>query len=295
MTTTVHIIIGPTASGKSALAETIAQHENGEIINADVAQCYVPLTIGTAKPDWRHQPFKSHLFDIFDEPVTYNAVAYRKDVIAAVHACVGSPIVVGGSLFYVKSLFFPPVDLPTIAATLQPPIDYTLATEDLWRLLDKIDPERAHVLHVNDRYRIQRALKIWQQTGQKPSSLQPKLLAPFPTISLIALDPPRDALYAAINKRTQALIDVGWVDEAEALLDTPWEPFVVERGFIGYAELFAWIRSGKKEPLLSVTEIIAQKTRNYARRQGIFMRSFLAELEQHKHSMNCMLEIQRRT
>ena len=104
------IIYGPTAVGKTDFAEALAQRINGEIINADAAQFYTPLTIGTAKPDWRKAPVPYHLFDICDEPNNYSVAAYRADVERAVTSIASRgkiPIIVGGSGFYIHSLFFP--------------------------------------------------------------------------------------------------------------------------------------------------------------------------------------------
>ena len=115
----VLIISGPTASGKTNLSEKIAQEFDGEIINADVGQFYVPLSIGTAKPDWKNSPLKQHLFDIIDEPVNFNVSRYRElvfDKVNEIWAQNAIPILVGGSGFYLKSLFQAPCFFQALAS-----------------------------------------------------------------------------------------------------------------------------------------------------------------------------------
>jgi tRNA dimethylallyltransferase len=274
MTPQIIIIVGPTASGKTTLAEHLAAHHKGEIINADMGQFYNPLTIGTAKPLWREKPFSCHLFDIIDVPETIDVRRYRTLVRTAVDDCIkrqALPIIVGGSLFYVQSLFFPPLEVPIQEAAFE--IKFEQDTDALWQLLHTIDAERAHALHPNDRYRIVRALEIWQTTQQKPSSLKPLYEVPFDVpVEIIALEPPREMLAERIYQRTtQMIYHEGWIAEAEALIDTPWETFVQERGFIGYAELFAWIRDGKNRDMLpELCALISQRTQQYAKRQVTF-------------------------
>ncbi|MFA6263426.1 MAG: tRNA (adenosine(37)-N6)-dimethylallyltransferase MiaA [Candidatus Babeliales bacterium] len=274
MASSVIIIIGPTASGKTFLAEHAAIHYNGHIINADMGQFYTPLTIGTAKPAWRDKPFKCHLFDVIDTPETIDVKRYRHMVQTTVNDCLAQhtlPIIVGGSLFYVQSLFFPPHDIECNGEEL--PIDFETDTETLWNMLNAIDSERAQALHPNDRYRIVRALKIWQTTHQKPSTLKPCYNAPFTTPThIIALEPSREELCERIQQRTTNMIyQEGWLEETETLLDTPWELFVQQRGFIGYTEIISWIRAGKnRDSLPELIALISQKTQQYAKRQVTF-------------------------
>jgi len=107
----VIFLTGPTASGKTALSLEIAKKNHVEIINADVAQFYEPLSVGVAKPDWKKKEPLHHLFDIVTKPVNFNVIKYRKLLLQKVQE-IGDknkiPLVVGGSLFYLKSIFFPP-------------------------------------------------------------------------------------------------------------------------------------------------------------------------------------------
>jgi tRNA dimethylallyltransferase len=292
MTPQVVIIVGPTASGKTALAEHIAGlpatslaeaikkrrrvalATAGEIINADIGQFYTPLSVGTAKTAWRNKPFKCHLFDIIDKPEMLDVRRYRDMVRVTVDDCLKRnklPIIVGGSLFYIQSLFFSPREQEIQESTTV--IDFETDTDTLWHMLNTIDPERAQALHPNDRYRIVRALKIWQTTHEKPSLRKPQYEAPFAIQTrIIALEPPREELAERIQQRTtHMLYQEGWIEEVEKLLDTPWESFVQQRGFIGYTELFAWIRAGKnRDELPTMITAITTKTLQYAKRQITF-------------------------
>src|SRR5579863_9779399 len=105
------IVYGPTGVGKTDVALAIAQHIPAEIINMDMGQFYTPLSIGTAKPDWKNSPIPHHLFDIIDTPINYTVAEYRTMLYKTVQEVIGRgnlPILVGGSGFYLHSLLFPP-------------------------------------------------------------------------------------------------------------------------------------------------------------------------------------------
>ena len=163
------IIYGPTAVGKTAFADLLAAQVGGEIINGDAAQLYTPFTIGTAKPDWRNASITHHLFDICNEPQNYSVAMYRTEAEKKVVEITGRgsvPIFVGGSGFYLQSLFFP----VTISANRVTP---SHSEDQSWRALHAIDPIRAAAIHPHDTYRISRALFLYQQTKQLPSELKP--------------------------------------------------------------------------------------------------------------------------
>ena len=275
----VIIITGPTASGKTELSELIAQKYSGTIINADMGQFYRPLTIGTAKPDWKNKPFKCLLFDILDQPLELNSAAYRTKVLQAIAEIVAEgkmPIIVGGSLFYIKSLFFPPSQIPISEQVRN--VDFTQSTEVLLGMLKSIDVDRAQHIHPHDRYRIVRALKLWQQTGIKPSQQKP-VFAPSFRALVISIEPPRDVLKKCIEQRTHVMFQQGLIDEARSFLNTDWEAFLEKKGLIGYREIFEWMRAGQQPSLLEATkDLISQKTWQYAKRQLTFLSTFKEDL-----------------
>ena len=183
------IVFGPTGVGKTVYALELGQmphverrrSEKIEIINGDMGQLYEPLAIGTAKPDWKNEAIPHHLFDIVKEPVHYSAYDYSQECIRAMRSIVtrgNVPVIVGGTGFYLHSLFFP-VQEPEF--TSEPASDFSNGSalaESRWELLASIDPLRAQNIHPRDIYRIERALRIWREKGVLPSSLKPVFRPP---------------------------------------------------------------------------------------------------------------------
>jgi len=278
------IITGPTASGKTHLSLELASQYEGEIINADSAQMYTQLSVGTVKPNWQASPIPHHLFDVVASPQNYDVVTFRKKVKILVDAlcrCGKTPFIVGGSLFYIKSLFYPPCDGSIGALDAIPAAVLSLDTISLWQHLEQIDQLRANQLHPHDRYRVERALHIWYESGEKPSQRRPHY-KPFMDVTLFFLAPPLESLYQRIALRTEHMIKQGgWIDEARVVAKDPlWRSFVVRKGFIGYEYLFEWIEAGEKPgELPNVIESISRDTRYYAKRQYTFWRSLSRQLK----------------
>lgn len=266
------IITGPTGVGKTACVDQLAQNMDIEVINADMGQMYTPLSIGTAKPDWRNTTVPHHLFDIIDEPRDCTVTEYRE---RALHALSGVwrrqrvPVLVGGSLFYIKSLFFPPSYV-----TPETEIPYHGDSYTLWQLLQEIDPERANAIHPHDTYRVKRALAIWYATGYKPSSFTPQFMPPSSAyITFLTRD--REDLYHRIDQRVYTMLENGWLDEVQKL-SAPWKTFLQQKHILGYPEVIAYLENEISYDLL--VEQIQKKTRSYAKRQITFWRSFGQQL-----------------
>lgn len=283
MKPSVIIIAGPTASGKSDYAENLAREIDGEIVNADAVQMFTRLSVGTAKPDWQSSEIVHHLFDICDQPRDFDVSQYRQVVAQSVCDILNrsrSAILVGGSLFYIKSLFYPPKNALKVGKSRETLFE-DLSNQQLWDELFSIDEVRANELHPNDRYRVERALRIWQATGKKPSEHKPVYDPLFNDVDIRFLCPPLTVLYDRINRRTITMItDMGWIDEArDAYYDNTWRDFIITKNFIGYPELFSWIAAGeKKEDLPAVITRIQELTRQYAKRQRTFWRSFCEQV-----------------
>jgi len=322
------IITGPTASGKTQLSEMIAEKHSCEIINADVGQFYKPLSVGTAKPDLANIPYKHHLFDLLDKPEDLSVVKYRAlvaDLVKDICSRGKIPVIVGGSLFYIKSLFFPPIEfstheLPTHEFSTQKNLDSkvydsqvydsqvldlqvvdlevlnnpgqinidSLSKSQQWDLLQKIDPERAAILHPNDNYRIVRALEIWANTGVKPSMYKP-IFDPAFNALIVYVEPDVSTLKERICLRTSLMIKpddsnkLGWIEEAQGLIGTGWEEFLKTKNLIGYTEIFDWIKTGKnKSELPELISKIQTKTAQYAKRQRTFWKSFQLSVPERK-------------
>lgn len=278
-------IYGPTASGKTAFAEKIASLIPAEIINMDSAQMYTPLHIGTAKPEWQTTPFKQHLFDIIDKPHNITVHAFRSTVeqkIKEIHERGNLPIFVGGSGFYLKSLFFK-LEPDTVSEDKNN--DETSMGDDLWEQLQRIDPERAAQIHPNDYYRLRRALEIWRVTGQKPSLYKPQY-APIAPWLIVHVTRDRKDLYERIDKRVLQMLQTGWISEVQQLITKGWEPFMLEKGIIGYAEIIGYLKH--MYTLEQATELIQQRTRNYAKRQETFWRMLKKDISEAQASNECI-------
>lgn len=266
------IIFGPTGVGKSAAAELLAESVPSEIINMDVGQFYVPLTIGTAKPAWQQSPIPHRLFDIIHEPRSISVAEYRDTVITQLESAWSLkrlPILVGGSGFYLMSLFYPP------RAGSGQEISVTSGT---WQELNELDPERAKKIHPHDTYRINRALAIVKSTGKKSSMYRP-IFEPIAPFTLIEFVRERPDLYDRINTRTVSMIEQGWLDEVARLRNTPWEDFLKQKKLIGYDDILHYFEGPQTtQERTRLIQVIQQKTRHYAKRQMTFGRMLFSHL-----------------
>ena len=271
------IITGPTGVGKSNLALRIAEERFGEIINADIGQFYTPLTIGTAKPAWQSSSISHHLFDLINNPVNFTVIEFRKHVtrlIDEIYQRGKIPIIVGGSGFYLNALFFPPQDDFNV-----PTKQYVEETEDLWLRLYGVDSKRAEEIDKNDRYRIERALSIWDETGKCPSLLKPLFDPVFDHVHFMIVNRDKDELYARINERVVQMMHEGWVEEVQSLSPS-WLKFLLKKKVIGYDDIIRYLQ-GEMSSLGALIEIIQQKTRRYAKRQLTFNRMLTKKFEEH--------------
>jgi tRNA dimethylallyltransferase len=271
-------IVGPTASGKSGAALSLCgSGVFSGIVNADASQAYRQVSVGVAKPSLEEvSTFNHYLFDVADcVPHSLNASLYRSHVDKLVANVLShderTPLFVGGTLFYVKSLFFKlrEVEVQAVLAPAHRPEGISD-----WEYLQSIDPERAHALHPNDAYRITRALEIYTSTGCKPSQAQPSYEPVFDQSLIIWISLPDQVLKNNIFRRASVMLEHGWIEEVESLMGTPWETFAKDGCALGYDDVYVWIKNGKKQDALSeLEETIAYKTWHYARRQRIFWRS----------------------
>lgn len=278
----VIIIAGPTGVGKSYVAEQLASLLPAEIVNADVGQCYAPLTIGTAKPAWQHSPITHHLFDHINEPRHYSIVEYRKDVERIVHEIWQRkriPIIVGGSTFYINSLFFPIQSLEETHSQL-PTIDLC---EDGWHALQKVDPERAASIHPHDTYRLRRALTLWYRTGKKPSALAPQFEPLAPSWHMLFVERNIDNLKQIIAQRVEHMLAHGWYDEGRLLLGTAWESFVRTKNIIGYDLILDALHDDTVDRD-GIETLIVRRTCQYAKKQNTFWRRLERLLRAQHHA-----------
>jgi len=283
-------ICGATGVGKSSFAEKLALCFGGEIINADVFQMYDPLTIGTAKPDLSQVVVPHHLFSICDTPGDYTVIQYRKkafETIVMVEAMGKIPCIVGGSGFYVYSLFFPPQAL-AIKDSKEFSTEHSVYKKFTHEDLCMIDPKRAREIHPSDQYRIQRACEIFYAHGILPSACVPQF-NPIDNAIVFFVEREREELYSIIDTRVDAMIDNGWIHEV-AHLTEEWRDFVRKKNVLGYPQLLDYLQ--KSISLDNARAYIKQITRNYAKRQMTFNRRFFKKLQEHAvriHTVNLTL------
>jgi tRNA dimethylallyltransferase len=275
------VLYGPTGVGKTDVAFAIAEHVPAEIINMDVGQFYTPLSIGTAKPDWKNSLIPHHLFDIVDTPAHFTVTEYRSllyKTVEEVRSRGRLPILVGGSGFYLHALLFPPqASIPDVDISLLYPKE-----TNLWQELFKIDPQRASCIDKADTYRIQRALTIWHATGNLPSTYTPTY-DPQADFMIVFLERDRQELKDRINARVVEMFKQGWIEETKALEHSPWQTFIQKKNIIGYSEIFDYLSHQNDTKLFAdMVEKISAQTRQYAKRQYTFWRKLEREINKEK-------------
>ncbi len=276
----IFAIVGPTASGKTALGVELALHLGGEVINCDSVQIYREIQIATAKPtadEMRGVPH--HLIGYVSPLVDYTAADWARDAaekIAEIEARGKFAILVGGTGFYLRTLREPLFDSPPTDERLRERFRQILSAkgrEHLYRLLQRVDAAAAAKLFPNDHVRVIRALEVLFQTGSRISERQPERPAPpelAERLKIFVLAPPRDELYEKINRRTQSHFDAGLVNEVEGLLAKGLTARSNALGAHAYRRVCEYLAG--ERTLESAVERSAQDVRNYAKRQFTWFR-----------------------
>jgi len=273
-------ILGPTASGKSALALALAQHLPVEIISVDSAQVYRGLDIGTAKPTAAERlAVPHHLLDIRDPAEVYSAGEFRADalrLIGEVAARGHIPLLVGGTMLYFRALFLGIARLPTADVDLRASID-ARAARDGWPALhaelSALDPAAAARIHPNDAQRIQRALEVAALAGRPLSELwvQEDSYTDFGQWHIATLEPAdRARLHGLIGQRLAAMLEAGFAAEVAALLTRGLPLDAPALRLVGYRQLISYSRG--QETLESATAKVLVATRQLAKRQLTWLR-----------------------
>lgn len=261
-------VVGPTASGKSALAIALAERVGGEIVNADAFQLYRGMNICTAQPSREElQRVPHHLYAVLDPRETSDAQRYcdlARPVIREIGERGKLPIVVGGSGLYVKALTHGLSALPN-DATLRARLEHLTAAERVSWFLHR-DPEAAQTVNLkNDRY-VTRALEICLLTGQRQSELRKAWSQAAPEYRGIRLVWDREILSARIQQRVQKMAEAGLVAEIANLKELS----TTAGKAIGVREIRAHLAG--ECSLDQALEAIALATRQYARRQDKWFR-----------------------
>ena len=218
-------LVGPTASGKTALALALAQQLPLEIISLDSALVYKGMDIGTAKPSREElQAVPHHLIDIRDPSQSYSAAEFARDatrLIAEIRGRGKLPLLVGGTMLYLKALVEGLDDLPLAAPAVRADIQSQAMAQGwpaLHAELAKVDPETAQRLPPNDAQRISRALEVWRVSGKPLSSFFGATRVAGPNIAVVSLEPvQRSWLHQRIEQRFDHMLQHGLLDEVRAL------------------------------------------------------------------------------
>lgn len=268
------VIIGPTASGKSSLAVSLARALDGEIISLDSMQVYIGMDIGTGKITPEEKcGIPHHLIDVIHPDRVFSAGRFQNMAESAVSGIWKRgkiPVIVGGTGLYLRAFLKGLFPTPARSEVLRERIsewEKQEGLEGLYAFLNRIDPDSREFIKAGDRQRIHRALEIYLATGKTQSFM--RSVDGFGSdrfnVIKIGLDfKSRDSLYKAIEKRVDAMFSAGWVEEVKSLLaeySAELHPFRA----IGYREIAEHLHGNKT--LDETITVIKQKTRNYAKRQ----------------------------
>jgi len=275
------VIVGPTASGKSAVGTALAHRLDGEIVSADSMQVYRGMDIGTAKPSPGEQAeIRHHLIDAADPDEVFNVARYQElacEAIADTASRGKLPIMVGGTGLYVdavvRGFLFPDEGRnPVVRQRLEREAAADAGgAPALHARLALCDPEAAATIHPNDLRRIVRALEVFEVTGRPITELRRKHV-PVNAYNarLFGLTMPREALAARIDARVDQMVAAGLVDEVRGLLQMGYDPEATAMQAIGYKEFAAYLAG--REGLDQAIDAVKLETRKYSKRQMTWFR-----------------------
>ena len=272
---TLVVVVGPTGSGKTALAVTLARHYRAPIISTDSRQFYRGLPIGTAQPTAEEQAAARHYFiadrDVEDD---FNCGKYEVEALALLERLFAENdyvIAVGGSGLYIQALCEGMDNLPEADVALRASLRQRLENDGLEALVDQLrclDPDYAESVDIHNPARVMRALEVCLTTG-RPYSAQRhgvKAVRPFNIIK-VGTDMPRDILYDRINRRVDIMVEEGIIEEARAMYP---KRHLNALQTVGYRELFDYF--DHKTTLDEAIELIKRNSRHYAKRQLTWFR-----------------------
>jgi len=282
------LIMGPTASGKTAAAMALADRFPVELISVDSAQVFIDMDVGTAKPDRATLARYPHrLIDLITPEQRYSAARFRHDALAAmaeISAAGKVPVLVGGTMLYFRALLHGLADLPQADAALRAEIDAEAAAEGwpaMHAKLAQLDPATAARLHPTDSQRLQRALEIGRLTGRPMSELlaeSEKQKPSYDFLSIGLLPSDRAVLHERIARRFDEMLQAGLDDELRRLREKyDLHPNLPSMRCVGYRQVWE-----AQEGLISQTELRDRgifATRQLAKRQITWLtNSFAAEI-----------------
>ncbi len=275
-------IIGPTASGKTEFAISLAKQINGEVVSADSIQVYKYMNIGTSKPNgkWlivdRKRIFvvdgiPHHMIDVIRPDREFNVGKYQIEVngiIDEVHKKGKIPLLVGGTGLYIKAIIKGLCSAPSGNQKIRGDLKKEAiekGTEYLFNRLKKIDSPAASRIHPNNLQRIIRALEVYQITGIPFSQIQQSTSSSDYKTVMFGLSWNREILYRKINQRVEKMFKEGLVQEVEGLLNKGYNRNLPSMQGLGYRQVFDYLE--KKIDLEETISLVKRDTRRYAKRQ----------------------------
>ncbi|HEX4021488.1 MAG TPA: tRNA (adenosine(37)-N6)-dimethylallyltransferase MiaA [Acidobacteriaceae bacterium] len=272
------VVLGATASGKTALSLRLAEAFQGEIVNCDSVAVYRDLEIGTAKPSAEERlRAPHHMLDIVSPETPYTAGDYSRDARSVLRQIVERqhlPIVAGGTGLYLRALLLGLFAGPPRSETLRDRLRKRAARQGsahLHKLLTRLDPASAAQIHANDTPKLMRALEICVTARQPMSQAWSAGREPLQGFRMlrIGLDPPRAELYARINQRAAVMFERGLVEETKSLIErygSDCRPLAS----LGYKQAGALLQGAlSRDAAIAATQ---QGHRNYAKRQATWFR-----------------------
>ena len=266
-------LVGPTASGKTDIAEILVKKYKLDIISVDSRQIYKFMDIGTGKP---LNKGLHGLVDFLDPKEDLNVADYKKKAEKLIEKSYNfsrTPFLVGGSGLYLRAI----IDGLCNAPSADPKIRQELESDArktnirmLFERLKKVDPISSKKIHPNDLRRIVRALEVFLQTGKPFSSFQVSTLDPGYTLLIMGIKYPLNTLYGRTDARIDAMIKSGLVLEVKSLLDKGYDHNLKSMQSLGYKEIVGYLKG--KYNLDEAVNQLKRNTRHYARRQMIWFR-----------------------
>jgi tRNA dimethylallyltransferase len=276
------LLMGPTASGKTALAVELVRRLPLEIISVDSALVYRGMDIGTAKPDPETLRVAPHrLIDIREPSESYSAAAFREDALkemADIHASGKTPLLVGGTMLYFKALTQGLSDLPCADPVVRNRLQTELNQQGLLCLhqrLEQLDPATASKIHANDTQRVLRALEVIEISGRKMSELQQVEkghILPYQVLKLVRAPHDRALLHCRIAQRFKSMLAEGFEQEVRGLMARgDLSPDMPSMRSVGYRQMLNYLLG-----LISWEEMVDKgiiATRQLAKRQFTWLRA----------------------
>lgn len=276
------VLTGPTASGKSSVALSLAKRIDGEILSLDSIAVYRGMDIGSAKPTTADQAqVPHHLIDLVDPHEEFSVACYLQaahNAVVDIRSRGRMPIFVGGTPMFLKGVLRgfdpgPPADWEFRSAVEKDLEQHGI--EALRERLRQVDPLAAHRIGPNDARRMIRALEVAHHTGTPISHRQVQFdrQRDANQCNVFSLQWDRSELHDRINRRVEAMFGDGLLDELRSLLEQYGELSRTASQAVGYREVITWIQSGNDD-LASLIEEVSAHTRQLARRQETWLRSF---------------------